>query len=156
MKLWEINNEIARFLAENTDPETGELMNAEILEDLELERSVKLESIALSVKNIRAEAEAVKAEKLALAKRQARLENTADRLSEYLGGELGGVNFSTARVECGFRKTAVTEIVDADKIPEEYLDVKTSPNKTRIKAAIRAGIKVDGAVLTERSSLTIK
>lgn len=156
MNIWEINSEIARFLTENTDPETGEITNTEVLGDLVLERSIKLESIALAVKNYRAEAEAVKAEKLALGERQKRLENTADRLSDILWEELSGEKFSTARVECSFRKSTVTEIFDIDKLPKKYLDLKPSPNKTRIKAAIQAGIKVRGAMLVERNSLTIK
>lgn len=156
MNIWQINSEIREFLEANVDPETGELLNLEGFEELQLQREEKLEAIALAVKNYRAEADAVKSEKLALAERQARLEKSADRLSELLAGELQGQRFSTARVECGFRKSKSTEILDLELIPAEYIEFSPKPRKSEIKAAILAGKEVPGAQVVEKMSISIK
>ena len=57
MKLYEINEAILACV----DPETGEA-DVEKLDELMLIREVKIENLALWVKELRAEAEAIKAE----------------------------------------------------------------------------------------------
>ena len=156
MNIWQINNEIREFLESNVDPETGEILNLEGLAELRLKREEKLESIALTVKNFRAEAEAVKSEKLALAERQSRLEKNADRLAQLLSDELQGQKFATAKVECGFRRSKSTEILDLDKLPSEYIEFSPKPRKAEIKSAILAGADVPGAQIVEKVSIVIK
>ena len=66
MTLWEIDQGIMACL----DAETGEIIDPEMLTALSMEREAKLENVACWIKNLRAEAAAIKAEKDALAKRE--------------------------------------------------------------------------------------
>lgn len=62
MTLFEINKAILDFQFE-VDEETGELLNAQALDDLQMARDEKIEGVGLWIKNLNAEAAAVKAEK---------------------------------------------------------------------------------------------
>lgn len=157
MTLYEINAQISAFLEENVDPETGDVLNLAALGDLELERSVKLESYALAVKNFDAEIAALKAESDKLDERRRHAEKTRDRLKNVLLEELRGEKMSTARVQITYRKTQSTEIVDISAVPEKFLIPQPpTPDKTAIKAAIKAGENVGGAELRDNISMIIK
>lgn len=157
MTLYEINAQISAFLEENVDPETGEVLNLNALEDLELERSVKLESYALAVKNFDAEIAALKAESDKLDERRKHAEKTRDRLKNVLLKELRGEKLSTARVQITYRKTQSTEIIDISAVPEKFL-IPQPPkfDKNAIKAAIKAGENVSGVALRSNISMIIK
>ena len=68
MTLYEINAEIASLV----DEETGELLDYDRFADLQMERDAKIENMALWVKDLDAEAAAIKAEETALAERRKR------------------------------------------------------------------------------------
>lgn len=156
MTLYKINEKIREFLAENVDPETGEILNTEALEKLEIERMEKLENYALVIKNYRAAMEAIKAEEDNLKTRRKSLEKNVDKLSEILKTELSGEELSTARVKISYRKSQSTEIIDISKIPKKYLKFTPEAKKLDIKAAINAGLKVRGAAIVEKISMIIK
>ena len=59
MTLFELNDALRNFNLE-IDEETGEILNAAELDALEMQRDEKIENIALWIKNLKAEAEAVK------------------------------------------------------------------------------------------------
>ena len=66
MKLYEIDNAILDCI----DLETGEVIDTERLDALNMERDAKIENVVLWIKDLMAEANAIKVEKLALAERQ--------------------------------------------------------------------------------------
>jgi hypothetical protein len=139
------------------DEETGEITDIEAFEKIQLEREDKIESIALWVKNLKADAEALKAEKLAFAERQKAAEKKIDSLKHLLSDALGGQNFKTARVALSFRKSSEVQIDDIEELSDEYLRYKApEPDKAAIKAAINEGKKVAGAKLVSKINLQIK
>lgn len=152
--LYEIDQSILAL----ADPETGEITDFEKLEELHLEREAKIENVALWYKNLKAEAEMVKAEKQVLEARQKACEKRADSLSRYLAKALAGKNFKTPKVQCEFSPRTSVHIIDLSKLAPEYMSVKvtstTAPNKKAISEAIKNGKEVDGAVLI--NSLSIK
>ena len=128
-------------------------------------RDEKIEGMALWVKNLDAEAKAIKAEEDALKERRQSLEKKATSLKEYLSAILSGQKFSTARVACTFRKTKSVEIPDEaafiqamqESMHYGFLRYKAPEiNKTEITNAIKAGQEVPGASLVEKLSMTIK
>lgn len=152
MKLYEINEAILACI----DPETGEA-DADKLDELMLMREEKLENLALWVKNLKAEASAIKAEEKALAERRQAKERKAESIKAYLEKELAGQKFETSRAVCSFRKSQKVEITDLDKIPDDYLRYSApTADKTAIKAAIKDGLTVEGAELVDSVSMTIK
>ena len=94
MNLFEIENEIMNCW----DQETGEILDSDRLDQLEMERDTKIENIALYIKNLTADAEALKAEKQSFAERQKAPENKAELLKKYHATYLAGQKFSTPRV----------------------------------------------------------
>ncbi len=157
MTLYEINEKIRAFLDENVDPETGEILNLDALDNLELARSEKLENYAIVCKNYDAEIAALKVEEDKLKERRNRLENTRKKLAETLKTELGGEKMNTPRVAVSYRRTQSVNAPDVWNIPEDYRRYKDpEPDKIKIKAALLAGEKIDGAELVENVSMIIK
>lgn len=140
------------------DAETGEIIDADALDALMMEREAKIENIALYIKNLTADAAAYKAEKEAFAAREAQAANKADRLKKYLTAALNGQKFSTARCAVSFRRSEKVEIDEESVIPAEYMNetVKRTPDKTAIKAAIKAGQEISGCRLVENQNISIK
>lgn len=157
MTLYEINEKILAFLDANVDPETGEVLNLDALGDLELERSIKLEHYALVCKNYDAEIAALKAEEDKLRERRRRCENAREKLAEVLKTELGGEKIKTPRVTVSYRRSQSVNAPDVWKLPEDYRRYKDpEPDKIKLKAALAAGEKIDGAELVENVSMIIK
>jgi hypothetical protein len=139
------------------DLETGEIIDTEQLDKLTMEREAKLESVACWIKELKAEAEALKAEKMAFAKRQQVAENKMESLKKYLAYALDGQAFKTVRASVTFRKSQAVEIADIYKLDENYLRYKEpEADKAAIKEALKAGQTVAGATLVENTSVIIK
>lgn len=154
MTLYEIDEKILNCI----DEETGEILDFEALNALEIERVSKIENIALAYKNVKAEAEALKAEKESFAERENRAKKRMNDLKGYLAYVLEGKKFKTNKVEINFRKSeAVVVNCDVLGLPQEYLTYKDpDPNKTAIKNALKAGILIEGCSLESRENINIK
>ena len=158
MKLYEIDNAILECI----DLETGEVIDTGKLNELQIERDTKIENVVLWIKDLKAEAEAIKAEKLALADRQKVAENKVESLKKWLAYALDGQKFSTARCAVSFRNTESVEVTDEglEALMNGYDDLltykKPEPNKTAIKQAIKDGLSVDGVRLECNTSVIIK
>lgn len=167
--LYEIESGIIELLENGfnincCDLETGEIDEqkaAEYLEALQLERGVKIENIALYIKNLYADAEKIKQEEERLkARREAKVKK-AERLREYLKSSmltLGEPKFETARVALSFRTSKSVIIDDMEKLDKKYIQEKVSytADKTAIKKAIASGEVIEGARLEENKNLQIK
>ena len=144
------------------DEETGEVIfDADNLEALETERNAKLEGVALYIKSLEAEADAMKAEEKVLAELRSVREKKAERLRRYLSDSmqaLGDTKLETARVALSFRKSESVVIEDQAALPVEFLKVKMTetPDKTAIKAALKSGQDVAGCSLVENLSVSIR
>ena len=156
--LYEINEAIERAFEACIDPETGEIVgDTEALDDLVLARDEKIENIALWIKNLKAEAEAIRNEEKALADRRRAAENKVERLKSYLAYNLNGEKFKTSKVSISWRKSVSVDVPDVFQLPDEYVKYKDpEPNKQLIKEAIKKGFDVEGATLVENTNLIIK
>lgn len=159
--LYEINQAILAC----SDPETGEVVDIEALIALDMERTDKLEGIALWIKNLDAEATAIKQEEAALADRRKAKEAKVKRLKELLTEELGGQTFETARVRLSFRASTKTVIDDPDTLLA-YLEgnnledcIKRKPPEiatAEIGKLLKSGQELPGAALVKNQNLQIK
>ena len=158
MKLYEIDNAILECI----DLETGEIIDTEQLDKLQMERDTKLENVACWIKDLKAEAEALKNEKQALAERQRVAENKAESLKKWLAYALQGEKFKTTKCAISFRKSEAVEVTDEGlnnlmKEHDELLTYKApEPNKTKIKQALKDGLSVEGVQLVQNTSTIIK
>ena len=153
MNLYEIDSEILGCV----DITTGEIFDEDKFESLVMEREKKVENICLWIKNLKAEIEALKAEKDAFAKRQKSAENKMESLKRYITGYLDGTPFESAKVKVSFRKSESIEIEEGTIIPDEYLRFKEPEvNKTDLKNALKSGIHIQGVQLVENQNIQIK
>ena len=154
MNLYEIDSEILNCI----DLETGEVIDPERLEALQMERGRKIENVALWVKNLKADLSAYKAEKEAFAEREKQAKAKIESLSKWLTTALNGQKFSTSKVVVSFRNSEAVEIVDEAAIPKEYIrqKIETAPDKAAIKEALKHNLDVPGASLIQNQNISIK
>lgn len=152
--IYEINQSILDCL----DAETGEIIDAERLDALLMEKDQKIENVVCWIKNLVSDAEAIKAEKEALAEREAKCRKKAEDLKNWLSKILEGQKFSTAKCAVSFRKSTKLEILDAEIIPKEFMveTVTTKPDANAIKAMLKNGQQVNGCTLVENHNIQIK
>lgn len=157
MTLYEINSEMLNLI----DEETGEVLDYEKFVELNLARDEKIENIGLWIKDLKAEASALKAEKDALAKRQKTAENKAESLTRYLQMMLEGEKFKTPRLSVSYRTSKAVEVDNeflkwAMSNGEQYLRFKEPEvDKTTLKEALEKG-EVPHAAIVERVGVVIK
>lgn len=149
--LYDLQMEILDCVDEN-----GELLDIEKFEQLNMEIEKKIEGLCLWVKNLDAEAEAIKEEENALKDRRVRKENKAKSIRKYIQDFLNGSKFETPRVAISYRKSESLEILDNAVIPDEYLKFKTEVNKADLKKAVKGGLELEGVYLLEKSNMSIK
>lgn len=155
MNLFQIDDAILACI----DQETGDILDVEKLDALEMEREKKISNTACFIKNLRAEAEAIKAEKMKMADRQKAKENLADRLENYLENYLGGLTYEDERCAISYRKSTSTEIaedLDLSTLPDGCKKIKIEADKTAIKKALQNGEKIDGCALVVKNNIQIK
>lgn len=159
--LYEIDAEILSCI----DMETGEILDPEKLEALQIARDEKIEAVALWYKNLCSDAEQYKAEKEVFAEREAAAKKKAESLKSWLAYALNGEKMSTSKVAISFRKSEAVEIEDESKFVEwaqrarhkDLLTFKTpTVNKTAIKALINSGKKLKGVSIITRQNIQIK
>lgn len=152
--LYEIDTEIMMCL----DQETGEIIDPERLDALQIERNSKIENVALWIKNLQADANAFKAEKDAFADREKKALAKIDSLKKWLAMACDGQKFNTWRCAVNFRKSEKVEIFDETKIPQELLKATcvVTPDKAAIKEALKAGEIIEGCALVASMNPTIK
>lgn len=153
MTLYEIDQQLLNCI----DLETGEIIDADKLTALQMERDEKIENVALWIKDLKAEIDALKAEKQAFADRQKSAERTLESLNKWLTEALAGEKFKTTKVAVSFRKTKSVQINNIFDIDDSFLRYKDpEPDKKAIKDAIEAGQAVKGAQLVENTSISVK
>lgn len=164
MKLYEIDSAILEIIENDFsfDDETGEVFfTVDDLNALDMARNEKLEGCLLFIKNCESEAAAIKTEITALQARMKRKQAAADRLREYVLYSMESMHdktFETAKAYARVGYYQRVDVEDMDALPVEYVreKVTTSPDKTAIKKAIKAGAEVKGARLVSYPSLTVK
>lgn len=138
------------------DMETGEIIDAGKLEELEMERNQKIENVALLYKNTISEMKAYKTEKDSFARKEMAARKLADRLEGYLQDALGDRRFKTTRVSISYRRSESVECENLDAVPKDYLVMAPSLDKTAVKQALKEGIEVPGCELLEKQNIQIK
>ena len=169
MNIWEIDKAMREIEALEEDEElidldTGEVISVtDALEKLEMARETKIENAAMMVKNLSAEAAAIKAEEKKLAKRRKHIENKAESVRQYLisamtreDGTLEKFKTARAAVTVKWNNPRVV-ISDEALLPEVFFReiIDRKPDKEQIKEVLSRGIEVPGAALERGRSVMI-
>ena len=148
------------------DQETGEIFDPEQLDALQMERAQKLEGVALWIKDLKAEAEAVKAEVDKLNARKKAIDNKVESLKTWLLYALGGEKLKTAR--CNVYQTHSQKVVIDDEkamidmlmsspFGEKFLRMKEPEiDKNALKDSLKQGYEYEFAHLEETEGLVIR
>lgn len=160
--LYEIDNEIMNCV----DGETGEILDFEKLEALQMERDSKIEGVALYIKELNAEAALIREEEKALAERRKKKEKLSAGYAKWLETILGGQAFETPKVALAWRASERAEITGDLLDLATYLDnsgyescVKygeISIDKNELKKLLKQGVEIPGAVLNTYQNLQLK
>lgn len=159
MTLYDIDAQMYKAFDAAIDAETGEIIDEKALylfESLQLDRNKKIENTACLIKNIKADAEALKTEAAKLTARQRAAENRAKWLQSYLEQIMNGEKFKSSKAVITYMTYKSVQVDDLDSIPDEFKRVKIEPNKVDIKEAIKDGKDVPGASLVSKTSMVVK
>jgi hypothetical protein len=159
--LYDIDQEILDCV----DEETGEILDTEKLDALQMEREAKLEGVALWVKDMKAEAAAVKEEADKLTARRKALENRMESVKAWLLQALNGEKLKTPR--CNVYQTHSQRLKVADEAglisflktledPGRFVRYTEELRKDEIKKALKEDYEIPGASLEETESIVIK
>lgn len=146
------------------DEDTGEvLFDPSNIDDKEAELREKLESVSCFVKNLEAEAAAIKAEEESLAKRRKTKERKADRLRSYMLGCMDSTDLrklDTPRASLSIRKSSRVEVTDEAALrqcaPMAFKPQPDKLDKTLLRKIMKEGGSVAGARLVDTESLVLK
>ena len=164
MTLYEIDNAILSC----TDQETGEIIDQEALDALQMEREKKLEGVALWIKDLRAEADAIANEVKSLTARKKAAENKAERLKAWLAGALEGEILKTSKVRVSYTHNTKLNVIDEQSVvnyiqthyqePEQFLKFSLPEiRKDAVKAEIsKNGAEIPGCCVEATESVVIK
>ena len=158
MSIYDIDNAILSLV----DMETGEIDDTKRFDELQMERSKKIENTGCLYKNLVAEAKAMKEEEANLAQRRKAVENKAERIKSLLVYALKGEKFESPRLRCSYRKAKSVQLDDSfiDWARENADDLLTykepTPNRTAIKAALADGREIEHAEIVTNESLQVK
>lgn len=162
MTLYEIEADILTCV----DPETGEIIDPAKLDALQMEREKKIENVALWVKDLRAEADAIGSEIKSLSARKRAAEGKIERLRAWLLDALDGELFKTSKVRICYTRNSRLKIDDEGEMvsyllnhPEYSAFLRfTEPeiNKDVMKQALKDGMEIPGASIEPTESVVIK
>lgn len=152
MNLYEINREILSCI----DYETGEILDVQRLEMLEIAKEKKIENVALWIKNLESEAAALKKEKDSFTQREKSTKNKIESLKKYLENALQGQEFQTTKCAISFRTSTTLEMSEKAEIPEEFRKYFFDLDKTKMKEALKNGANYKGFWLQKKQNISIK
>lgn len=160
--LYEITESYLKALDDiQIDEETGEILNAEEIDQLTDDLNQKTDSVGRYIKNLDAFTTALKEEEAKLAQRRKTAEKKLDYLKTLLTSCMdasGRDKYESAAVKISFRISTQVNIFDEKALPEAFVTevITTKADKTAIKKAIQSGVVVNGAELVENRNIQIK
>lgn len=123
--IYRLDELIEKELAVFYDPETGEVLDgvtpesmAETVALLAADYDLKIDSIASEIKNLKAEAQDIKDEKMNLAKRQGVVERRMEHMKRLLAYLLGGEKWKNGKHSISYRKSDKLVMDDEESLRE--------------------------------------
>ena len=162
MTLFEIDEAIANCVKldgreEYVDVSTGEIIDIQALDALKMERNTKIRNIACWIRNLESDEKQLAEQEKIYRDRKNATKNKKEQLKSYLASFLAGQKWKNKEVEILWRKSKAVEVTDIKKLSSYYLRYKEPEvNKTLLGNDLKAGVKLDGAVLTEKNNMSVK
>lgn len=154
--LYELTGQFLEIYNMDIDDET-KLDTLEAI-DWTSEYETKVEGYVKVIKSLEADIEARKNEKKRLDELNKSDQSKIDNLKAALAvsmTETGQTRVDTTLFKVGFRKSEAV-VVDETKLPKKYQVATYKPDKKTLKELLKSGKHIKGAVLEERSNLSIR
>lgn len=164
MKLYEYNEAIANF-AFQIDEETGEVLNGEEFEALQIGRKEKILATGLKIKDLESDNKAIDDEIKRLQAWRDTGKNEIAWLKDYLARMLeDGEKISEPNLKIGWRTSEALGVTDESALiewlkknrPEGLTFKEPTVNKTAVKGLIKQGVKIPMAKIEQRNNIQIK
>lgn len=154
--LYELTGQLLEIYSMDIDDET-KLDTLEAI-DWTSDYETKVEGYVKVIKSLEADIEARKNEKKRLdglnKSDQTKIDNLKAALAVSMT-ETGQTKVDTTLFKVGFRKSEAV-VVDETKLPKKYQVATYKPDKKTLKELLKSGKHIKGAVLEERSNLSIR
>jgi len=158
MKLYELTTQLRELQNLDLEPE----LLVDTIEGIQGSLEIKAENLLSVVSNLSSDVEAIDVEIKRLTSRKRTVKARQDWLREYLRSnmEVAGIDKITCPLfTITLRKAlqVVEVLADLGDLPEEYVKAVYSPDKVKIKAALKAGTEITGCSLIDgKRGLMIK
>lgn len=162
ISLYELTSEFEAAMQQIVvDAETGEVSGFEAVDSLNVAFEDKAEAYAVMIKNLAAEAAAIKTERDRMKEREDAIKRRMDSMKQHLAESMiavGKNKISTAKAALSFRKSVQVSITNDVMLPDDLCKVVVDrkPDKTAIGKLLKAGETVPGAELVENMNLQVK
>ena len=153
MKLFEIKQEILELI----DYETGEILDIEKWDNLQMSQESKKINWLMYIKNESAEITALKEQENSFRERRKKKEKALQRSKEQFSYVTDYEPFYSTEAEVSYRKSEAVE-VDESLLHKDFFreTVKVEPDKILLKERLKNGELIDGAMLVTRQNIQIK
>lgn len=160
MNLYQITNEMRILTLQLEEGElTPELEQSLVITQEQLQE--KAVQYAYAIRNIEIDSQAIENEIKRLKAMKEAKDNAIDRMKEAVRNAM--IAFGIDKIESSLfklslRRSEAVEVISIEQLPESLTTVKktVSPDKVKIKEAIKAGQVIQGAVIIENFNLQIK
>ncbi|PGS62679.1 ATPase [Bacillus cereus] len=160
MKLYELTsnfNQLQQMIEDGVDPEAVK----DTLQAIEEAFDEKIQGAALLVRNIDAQAEAIKVEEKRLADRRKAFENNVRGIKDYLYQQMVAVGKRRMKgtlATVGIQKNPTSLDIASDAVipPEFMIPQEPKVDKKALLAAIKDGMQWDGITLKQGESVRIR
>lgn len=162
MKLYEIDEALENIIlmddGRGIDGETGEIIDKDKIENLQMSRKDKIENCLLMVLNLKGDSKIITNEIKRLNAKKKAIDSKVDWLKNYVMQSLDGEKFATPRVKISYRDNeSVVFSGDISSVPDKYLRFKEPEiNKEVVGKLLKDGEKIDGFSLVTKKSMTVK
>lgn len=162
--LYELSNEYLAVQNKLIEADFDEQTIKDTLEGMAGEIEIKSQNAAFFIRNLESSAEQIKQAEKQMAERRMALENKADTIREYLKRNM--VATGITKIECPYFAISLKKnppsvlITNEAVIPKKYLLQSAPPppsvDKKAIAEALKAGVEVAGAELSQGERVEIK
>ena len=156
--LLELTSDYRQILEMMDDPELDPQVLKDTMEGIEGALEDKFDGYAAILRTMAAQKKMLEEEKKRLEARIASWDSNMKRMKEFMTFSMqstGKTKFKTAQNSFWIQKNPESVVMDTEdweKIPEDFLRYKDpEPDKTKIKEALKAGVKFDGVAHLEQT-----